>query len=288
MRAWGTIAVAAVALFLAAAPAAAIDFPALTGRVVDQAGILPASVRAEIEDLLAAHERSTSNQVVVVTLESLQGQTIEDYGYQLGRHWGLGQKGRDNGVLLIIAPAERKVRIEVGYGLEGTLTDALASNIIQRVILPRFRQGDMTAGAVEGTRAILQAIEGTYQPLPAREGGGAGGRYDNFMGWFIFLLIAGEALARLVRARPVSAALLGGGAALIGWFALGSLLAGLVMGVLIGVFHLMIGGAGGGGGLPGLGGIYPGGRHGSGSRSRSGGFRGGGGSFGGGGASGGW
>jgi uncharacterized protein len=292
MRIWIRLAVAAAALLLASALGAAIAFPGLTGRVVDQAGILSAAARAELEQLLAAHEEATSNQVVVVSLESLQGHAIEDYGYQLGRYWGIGQAGRDNGVLLIIAPAERKVRIEIGYGLEGTLTDALASNIIQRVILPRFRQGDMAAGTVEGARAILQAIEGTYQPRPERKGSGAEGRYDNFMGWFIFLLIAGEALARLVRARPVSAALLGGGAVLIGWFALGSLLAGLVMGVLIGVFHLMIGGAGtgGGGGLPGIGrgGMMSGGRRGGGYRSRGGGFRGGGGSFGGGGASGGW
>ncbi|MBK8162870.1 MAG: TPM domain-containing protein [Gammaproteobacteria bacterium] len=286
MRAWTTLAAAAAALLFASALGAAIAFPALTGRVVDQAAILPAAARAGLEQLLAAHEQSTSNQVVVVTLESLQGHAIEDYGYQLGRYWGIGQEGRDNGVLLIIAPAERKVRIEVGYGLEGTLTDALASNIIQRVVLPRFRQGDMAAGTVEGARAILQVIEGTYQPLPGRRGG-AEGRYDNFMGWFIFLVIAGEALARLVPARPVSAALLGGGALLIGWLALGSLLAGAVMAVLISVFHLMIGG-GGNGGLPGGGGgAISGGRRRSGI-GRSGGFRGGGGSFGGGGASGGW
>jgi uncharacterized protein len=252
--------------------------------VVDKAEILPAAARAELDQLLATHEQATGNQVVVVTLDSLQGHAIEDYGYQLGRYWGIGQEGRDNGVLLIIAPAERKVRIEVGYGLEGTLTDALASNIIQRVVLPRFRQGDMAAGTVEGARAILQVIEGTYQPLPERVRGGAEGRYDNFMGLFIFLLIAGEALARMVRARPVSAALLGGGAALIGWFALGSLLAGLVMGVLIGVFHLAIGGVGGGGG----GGLSGLGRGSVGRGRRGGGFRGGGGSFGGGGASGGW
>lgn len=289
MRVWTSLAAATAALLFTVALGAAIAFPGLTGRVVDQANILPAAVRAELEQLLAAHEAATSNQVVVVTVESLQGHAIEDYGYQLGRYWGIGQEGRDNGVLLIVAPAERKVRIEVGYGLEGTLTDALANHIIRTVILPKFRAGDMAAGTMEGTRAILQVIEGTYQPPTGRRGG-AEGRYDNFMGWFIFLVIAGEALARLVRARPVSAALLGGGALLIGWLVLGSLLAGAVMAVLIGVFHLMIGGAGGwGGGLPGLGsgGAYRGGHRRSGM-GRSGGFRGGGGGFGGGGASGGW
>lgn len=290
MRALATLALAAATLLGTGAADAAIAFPGLTGRVVDRAEILPEATRAELTRLLEEHEHATSNQVVVVTLDSLQGHAIDDYGYQLGRYWGIGQEGRDNGALLIVAPNERKVRIEVGYGLEGTLTDAMAGNIIQTVILPRFRQGDMVAGTVAGAHAILQVIDGTYQPLPERRRG-ADGRYDNFMGWFVFLLIAGEALARMMRARPVSAALLGGGAVLIGWLVLGSLLAGVVMGVLISVFHLAIGGAGGGGGgLPGAGraGPYHGGGRRGGFGSRGGGFRGGGGGFGGGGASGGW
>jgi uncharacterized protein len=96
--------------------------------------------------------------VVVVTVPSLQGLTIEQFGYQLGRHWGIGQKGKDNGVLLIVAPNERKVRIEVGYGLEGTLTDALASGIIQNAILPEFRTGRFENGILQGTDAILTVL----------------------------------------------------------------------------------------------------------------------------------
>src|SRR5579864_3107443 len=102
-------------------------FPPLTDRVVDDAGILSDSTRGALTDMLAQHERETSNQVVVVTLKGLQGYTIEDFGYQLGRKWGIGQKEKNNGVLLIVAPREHKVRIEVGYGLEGTLTDAASS-----------------------------------------------------------------------------------------------------------------------------------------------------------------
>jgi uncharacterized protein len=121
--------------------------------------------------LLDEHERVTTNQVVVVTLEDLQGYTIEEFGYQLGREWGIGQAGRDNGALLLVGKDERKVRIEVGYGLEGALTDALASDIIQRVILPEFRRGQFDEGILEGTRAILQAIAGEYQANPARARG---------------------------------------------------------------------------------------------------------------------
>ena len=110
--------------------------------------------------MLAEHERATGEQVVVVTLDSLQGYSIEDYGYQLGRHWGIGQKGTNTGALLIVAPRERKVRIEVGYGLEGELTDAISRTIIDNYILPSFKRGDYNAGVLAGTRSILQVLGG--------------------------------------------------------------------------------------------------------------------------------
>jgi len=135
-------------------------FPALTGRVVDNAHLLSASTVEKFTAESQAQEDKTGEQVVVVTLPSLQGQTIEDYGYQLGRHWGIGQKGKDNGVLLIVAPNERKVRIEVGYGLEGTLTDAICSQIVYNIILPDFRAGQMEVGINEGLNAILTTLDG--------------------------------------------------------------------------------------------------------------------------------
>ncbi|WP_133490361.1 YgcG family protein [Alcanivorax sp. 24] len=141
---------------------AAPEFPALTGRVVDNAGLLSSQQARALEQRLAEAESRTSNQVVVVTLPDLQGYTIEDYGYQLGRAWGLGQVEHDNGALLIVAPNERKVRIEVGYGLEGVLTDALSHSIIQNGILPAFRQGDFATGIEQGVTAILAAINGEY------------------------------------------------------------------------------------------------------------------------------
>lgn len=144
------------------------QFPALSARVVDQAGLLDGATRSQLEQMLKAHEQATGEQVVVVTLASLHGQAIEDYGYQLGRHWGIGQQGKDNGALLIVAPQERKLRIEVGYGLEGRLTDAQASVIINSVITPAFRRGDFSQGIVLGTAAILQVLGGAPLDEPAR------------------------------------------------------------------------------------------------------------------------
>ncbi len=140
-------------------------FPPLTGRVVDDADILNGSTRAALTDILAQHERETGNQVVVITLKDLQGYTIEDFGYQLGRKWGIGQKEKNNGALLIVAPREHKVRIEVGYGLEGVLTDAASRAIIERDILPAFRRGDFNAGVLAGVTSMLRVLGG-----PRREG----------------------------------------------------------------------------------------------------------------------
>ncbi len=158
-------------LFLAvvlATPAwAQPEFPSLTGRVVDQAGILRNATERAIRDQLEALEARTTNQVVVVTVRSLQGYSIAEFGRRLGNHWGIGQAGRDNGVLLIVAPNEREVRIEVGRGLESALTVRLAGTIIDSEILPAFRRGRMERGVRAGTDAILAAIDGTYE-APSR------------------------------------------------------------------------------------------------------------------------
>ncbi|PLR28056.1 methanol dehydrogenase [Caulobacter zeae] len=152
--AFGFIALLAFATAAFAAP----TFPPLSGRVVDQAGILSPAAEQQLSDELATLEKQTGRQLVVATLSSLQGYEIEDYGYQLGRAWGIGEKDRNTGALLIVAPSERKVRIEVGYGLEPVLTDALSSVIIQSAILPRFKAGDMEGGIVAGTDAIVKQL----------------------------------------------------------------------------------------------------------------------------------
>jgi uncharacterized protein len=135
-------------------------YPQLSGRVVDDAGVLTASTKSQLTDMLAEHERTTGQQVVVVTLPSLQGFPIEDFGYQLGRHWGIGQKGTNTGALLIVAPNEHKVRIEVGYGLEGKLTDATSRVIVDRDMLPAFRRGDYNAGVLAGAASVLAVLGG--------------------------------------------------------------------------------------------------------------------------------
>ena len=151
------------AIFLAlvmgtSAFAAEPTFPALSGRVVDQARLLSDEKEAEITAKLAQLETDTGDQFVVVTLNSLQDYEIEDYGYRLGRAWGIGSAGSDSGVLLIVAPNERKVRLEVGYGLEPVLTDALANQIIQNEVLPRFRTSGFEAGITDGVDAVITQL----------------------------------------------------------------------------------------------------------------------------------
>lgn len=154
-----TLAALAVLLAVPTTAFAAPTFPALEGRrVVDEAGVLSPAVEASLTGKLENLESATGRHLVIATLPSLQGYEIEDYGYRLGRHWGVGSKARDDGVLLIVAPRERKVRIEVGYGLEGTLTDALARIIIDTRILPKFRDGDLEGGVVDGSDAIVQQL----------------------------------------------------------------------------------------------------------------------------------
>lgn len=134
--------------------------------VVDAAGLLNAAQKAEITSLAEDINKTTTRQFVVATIPDLQGYDIADYGYQLGRAWGLGQKDANNGILLIVAPKERKVRIEVGYGLEPIMTDAMSSSIIQDTILPRFKAGDMPGGIVAGAQAIGEQMK---LPLEAAE-----------------------------------------------------------------------------------------------------------------------
>jgi uncharacterized protein len=148
---------ALILLFTSPALAAGPTFPALTGRVVDDANILSPQVEAELTTKLENLEKTSGRQLVVATVPSLQGYEIEDYGYQLGRAWGIGEKGTNTGALLIVAPNERKVRLEVGYGLEPILTDALSSVIIQTTILPKFKAGDLEGGVVAGTDAIANS-----------------------------------------------------------------------------------------------------------------------------------
>ncbi len=176
-------------VLLLAAPALASvpTFPQLTGRVVDDANVLSPATRSELIGMLQRHEQATGEQVVVVTLPSLQGYSIEDFGYQLGRAWGIGQKDKNTGALLIVAPKEHKVRIEVGYGLEGKLTDAQSSVIINRDIVPQFRRGDFNAGVLAGTTTILKVLGGDATAAePEVKSDGSAANWQN-SSWFFLL-----------------------------------------------------------------------------------------------------
>lgn len=244
-------------LLLAIPALAAPTFPALTGRVVDNAGILSPTTEQTLTAKLEALETATGHQLVVVTLPSLQGYEIEEYGYQLGRTWKIGRQGEDDGALLIVAPNERKVRIEIGYGLEGVLTDALSSVILQQQVLPRFKAGDMEGGVVAATEALVAQLS-----LPDDQ--------------------AKAAVAQASRPAPQD-----NGAPPIPL---------IILVVVIWIVFAMLSGRGrrrrGGGGLDALPWIILGSGLGHGDRgggwSGGGGFSGGGGSFGGGGASGDW
>ena len=153
---------------LAGIAAAAPNFPELAGRITDQANLLSPADEAEIEATLQSLEDTSTDQLAVVTVSSLNGYSIEDYGVGLGRKWGIGQKGKDNGVLLIVAPNERKVRIEVGRRLEPMMTDTMSSLIIQNAILPKFRRGDFAGGIKDGVRDIKTVLLGDAEEVKRR------------------------------------------------------------------------------------------------------------------------
>ena len=238
-------------LLICLGSAALAAFPALTGRVVDQANILPAGTRTDLEAKLADLEAKSGIQLVVATVSSLDGQEIEPYANALFRIWKLGEKTKNNGVLLLVAPNERRVRIEVGYGLEGTLTDALSTVIVTNAIAPRFKAGDFAGGIARGVDDIVTVLTtdaADWQKQPSLRLDNPGSR--PVPNW---LLVAG-----LIAAAVLFVVSPG-----FRWFVLGM---------------LMSSGGRGGGAFGG----------GSGRGSSGGGFSGGGGSSGGGGASGRW
>ena len=270
-------------------PSFALDVPPLTGRVVDLAHVLPADVAASLTNDLEAHETKTSNQVVVLILPSLEGEPLESFSHRVGTTWKLGQKGTENGVLLLVALRERKVRIEVGYGLEGTLTDLRSAHIIRQEIVPRFRSGDLPGGIAAGVQAILGTIEGTYKSEEVLSGHARSGQEPTAFQYVIIGIVVGT-LAGIVlshglqRTRALLGSLL---AFLVAQFAsvgLGLLAAGVTACLLWLILQANRGQGGGWGeGFT----TGPGGGFG-GSFGGGGGFSGGGGDFGGGGASGDW
>ena len=287
----------AAVLFVLLPFAAAKDIPPLTGRVVDQANLLTADQKQRIETKLAAFEKETGDQVAVLTVDSLDGEAIEDYANKVGRAWALGQKGKDNGVILLVAKQDRKMRVEVGYGLEPVLTD-LQTNVIQNeVIIPFFKKGDFGGGIEAGVDALLSTIQGKpFQPAPdstTQPLKGKGGPDFTFLLFALFALVPFSLSA--ARSRSWFLYLL----LMPVYFFLGTLVNITVGLVALGVWAVLFPilrtvlpqSVGGGRGGPGgwfMGGPGFGGGGGGWSGGGGGGFSGGGGSFGGGGSSSSW
>lgn len=156
--------------------ASCAEIPYLTGRVNDYAQVLSGEAKELLSQKLKEHEDRTTNQVVVLTLPTLQGENIEDFSNQIFNEWGLGQEGQDNGILIVVVPDERMMRIEVGYGLEGAVPDITAGRVIREIMTPRFRDGDFDGGISEGALAIINILEGEELPVPA----GGYEDYDSF------------------------------------------------------------------------------------------------------------
>jgi uncharacterized protein len=275
--------------------APALEVPRLRGRINDYAGLIPAERVQALESRLAAFEQETRHQIAVLTIPSLEGDALEDFSIRVAESWKIGQKGFDNGAILLIAQKERKLRIEVGYGLEGVLPDAIANRIIREVIVPRFRENDYAGGIEAGVNAILQVTKGESLPQRApasrRQSTSRVSSATN-----VLMITAMLALFIGMTRRRLAGGALGGAAAGVAATLFGAggfgliLIAALILGALVGVIGSSMSVAGSryqwtGGSRyrgSGWGGGFGGGGFGGG------GFSGGGGGFGGGGASGSW
>lgn len=277
-------------LFLAV-QVSALEVPRLQGRVNDYAELLSPATEASLESVLKSLESSDSTQIVVLTIGSLQGDSLEAFSLRVVEDWKIGQQGLDNGVLLLVARDDRKIRIEVGYGLEGKLTDMTAGRIIGNVMGPRFKQGDFNQGIIDGIGAIVMTVRGEFTAAAETKPNGSG-REDpgGLLTSMIFIFFI---FGSLLRKSKVAAAAVGGIATpLLAFLLFGitglALLALIPIGMFGGLMAAALAGTGGGAvSRGGQAGGYGGG-FGRSSGGFGGGFGGGGGGFGGGGASGGW
>lgn len=273
--------------------AAIVAVPPLTGRVVDLTGTLSSSDAAALTQRLRDLETRKGSQVAVLIVPTTDGEAIEPFSIRVAEAWKIGRKKVDDGALLVIAKNDRKLRIEVGYGLEGALNDVTAKRIIDEVITPKFRNGDFSGGISDGVDRIIRVIDGEKLPTPERAEQSSGGsmNFDPLNPFVIFGLFVAAAIFRNLIGRLLGAVATAGLAAAVIWFAIGVVLLAGLAGVVVFVLALVAdlnapSGRSGRGGWSGGGGSYSGGS--SSSSSDSGGFSGGGGSFGGGGASGSW
>lgn len=294
-RPWQWIVTVIFAILLHAQQVPALDVPSLKGRVNDLANLIQPSIARQLTSTLAQLEQTDATQVVVLTIPSLEGDSLEDFSIRVVEQWKIGQNDLDNGVLLLVAKNDRKIRIEVGYGLEGKLTDLMAGRIIANVITPQFKLGRFDQGIIDGVSAIVGVVRGEFKAPPAgRRPKGGKNVSPGFMG-LIALIFFINRVNRFMGAAASGVMAPIAGALFFGTGILGTLVlipvgiaAGLLMGVMGGPLsfgHMTShrSGKGHGGGFGGFsGGGFGGGGFGGG------GFGGGGGGFGGGGASGGW
>lgn len=278
-------------VFFLASPAvhAEVAVPPLMARVTDLTGTLSPSQRDVLEQELRAFETRKGSQIAVLIVPTTQPEVIEQYALRVAEAWKLGRKGVDDGVLLLIAKDDRALRIEVGYGLEGVIPDAVANRVIDEIIVPFFKQGDFYGGIQAGVTRLIRLIDGEPLPPPQAQDRSWSGIADLLPVAFIAVMIGGGFLGSLL-GRLIGAAVSGGIVGIVFWITIGSLLGALAAAVVVFLFTLAIGGNGGRGGRGDFGGWSGGYSSGSGSgwSSGGGGFSGGGGGFGGGGASGKW
>lgn len=271
---------------------AVLPVPELSARVIDQTGTLDAGVRQSLESRLAAFETERGSQIVVLVVASTAPEDIASYAFRVADQWKIGRREVGDGVLLVVAKNDRKVRIEVARALEGAVPDVIAFRIIDGLITPRFRDGDFAAGIAAGVEGLIARISGEDLPLPAQSAS-SGDDWDfSLEDIAAFLFVGVPVLGGIltsVLGRKLGTLATAGVMGFIVQLITGSLLLAIVGGVLALIFTIAIGGGGGGGGFGGGGPVIRGGGFGGGRSSGGGGFRsGGGGSFGGGGASGGW
>ncbi|MGB5231580.1 MAG: TPM domain-containing protein [Desulfoprunum sp.] len=278
-----------VCLHLQALPGLALEVPPLEGRVNDYAAMLAPATVDQLERSLAAFEQEQSTQIVVLTVASLSGDSLEDFSLRVAESWKIGRKGLDNGALLLIARDDRKIRIEVGYGLEGRLTDLAAGRIIRDVITPQFRNGSFDQGVINGVTVMMAAVKGEFsaEQIAAHRGDDQ----VDFESLLVPFLVGLFFISRIVgRNRMVTASLGGIAAPALGFLAFGArwlMLAALIpIGFVAGLLIAAVAGSAASG-RTGRG-TWSGGGFGGSSGGFGGGFSGGGGGFGGGGASGGW
>ncbi len=287
----------ALLLCWASAALALIAVPPLSGRIVDQTGTLAASDVASLTQTLRDLETKKGSQIAVLIVPTTDGEAIEQYALRVAEAWKIGRKKIDDGALLVIAKNDRRLRIEVGYGLEGALTDATTKRIIDEDITPKFKAGDFGGGVVAGVDKMVRIVNGEKLPEPEPPHWQDSQSFDPsdlFNPFLIIPAIFFGGLLRSLMGRLLGSATAGALTALLAWFLVGSLFAAVIVGVVASLFVLISDGftSAGPPGRRGSAGGWSGGSGGSwssgGSSSSSGGFSGGGGSFGGGGASGSW